>query len=139
VGTELASIVTGLDFELHWFDSRKDYAKAAKWSADPVAEIAKAPANARFVVLTHSHDLDYALCRAILSRSKLVYCGLIGSNTKRARFVAKFRKDQLDEGQISRLTCPAGLPGIGGKAPREIAIAIAGQLLAQTKGSQNGN
>jgi xanthine dehydrogenase accessory factor len=139
VGAELASIVTGLDFELHWFDSRQDYARAAKWSADPVTEIAKAPRNARFVVLTHSHDLDYALCREILSRSELAYCGLIGSNTKRARFVAKFRKDQLDAAQISRLTCPAGLAGIGGKAPREIAIAIAGQLLVQTRGSQDGN
>jgi hypothetical protein len=35
----------------------------------------------------------------------------------------------LDAAAIGRLICPIGIPGIGGKLPAEIAIAVAAQIL----------
>ena len=52
--------------------------------------------------------------------------GLIGSRTKRARFLSRLEKDGVDH---SRLTCPIGLPGVHGKEPEVIAIATLAQLL----------
>ena len=33
------------------------------------------------------------------------------------------------DADFARVTCPIGLPGIGGKSPSEIAVAVAAQLL----------
>ena len=35
----------------------------------------------------------------------------------------------LSDDDLRRLTCPIGLPGVGGKRPAEIAIAVAAELL----------
>jgi xanthine dehydrogenase accessory factor len=32
-------------------------------------------------------------------------------------------------GEIARITCPIGVPGIAGKEPEVIAVAVAAQLL----------
>jgi xanthine dehydrogenase accessory factor len=56
--------------------------------------------------------------------------GVIGSDTKRARFVSRLRADGLDP---SRLTCPIGLPGLTGKHPGEIAVSVAAQLISQAE------
>ena len=77
------------------------------------------------VILTHDHGLDYRLTAAALS-SPAPYVGLIGSRTKRARFLSRLEKDGIDP---ARLTCPIGLPGPKGKEPEVIAIATLAQLL----------
>ena len=53
--------------------------------------------------------------------------GLIGSATKRARFVSRLAAEGVDP---TRLTCPIGVPGIAGKEPAVIAVAAVAQLLA---------
>ncbi|MEM7741890.1 MAG: xanthine dehydrogenase accessory protein XdhC, partial [Pseudomonadota bacterium] len=97
--------------------------------ADSVIE--SAPPQCHHVVLTHSHDLDYALVRAILRRDDFAYLGLIGSLTKRSRFVSRLRQEGVDDSSIARLTCPIGTPGIGSKRPEAVAIALAHELLAK--------
>ena len=77
------------------------------------------------VILTHDHGLDYRLTAAALA-SPARYVGLIGSETKRARFLSRLEKDGID---ATRLTCPIGLPGPKGKEPETIAIATLAQLL----------
>ena len=54
------------------------------------------------------------------------FVGLIGSRTKRARFVSRLARDNVD---AARLICPIGLPGIPGREPEVIAIAALAQLL----------
>lgn len=81
------------------------------------------------VILTHSHDLDYAWASTILKRGDASWCGLIGSKTKRNRFRRRFQSEGLLPQDIERLTCPIGLPGYGSKEPAAIAIAVAAQLL----------
>lgn len=57
------------------------------------------------------------------------YVGLIGSKTKRARFLTRMRAAGLTEAMLHGLTCPIGIPGIKGKDPAVIAAATAAQLL----------
>jgi xanthine dehydrogenase accessory factor len=83
-------------------------------------------------VLTHRHDLDFDIIETILRRGDAHFAGLIGSQTKRARFLKRLAERGLSEAQLSRLTCPIGLPGIAGKAPEVMAVSIVAQLLAIT-------
>jgi len=79
--------------------------------------------------MTHSHDLDFELCEAVLSRADIGHLGLIGSASKRAAFASRLSKKGFTADELSRLTCPIGLPTIRGKTPMEIAVAVAAALL----------
>ena len=87
-----------------------------------------AAAPALVLILTHDHALDYELTKAALA-SPARFIGLIGSATKRARFMSRLGKDGFSEADLARVHCPVGLPGINGKAPEVIAVAVAAQLL----------
>lgn len=93
------------------------------------AEVATLPAGGAALVMTHEHALDERLVEALLRREDLGWLGLIGSASKRARFGSRLRARGLAEARFERLHCPVGVPGLLGKAPEEIAIAIAAQLL----------
>jgi xanthine dehydrogenase accessory factor len=95
----------------------------------PEAEIATAPPEAFYLVMTHSHDLDFRLGETILRRADIGWFGLIGSATKRARFVRRWRERGVSDSALQRLVCPVGIPGIPGKAPEVIAASVAAQLL----------
>ena len=135
VGRALVAASTGLPFAITWIDSREDAFDDAPRgirtvvSPAPADEVASAPAGAMFLVMTHSHDEDDAICRALLQRRDFAWAGLIGSATKKARFVKRWRERGVDAETIARITCPIGIPGIADKAPAAIAIAVAAQLL----------
>ena len=82
-----------------------------------------------FLVLTHSHQLDFELTEAILRHGRFRYCGLIGSKTKKIRFDRQFKNRGLTPAQIARITCPIGLPEIQGKSPAVIAASVCAQIL----------
>jgi xanthine dehydrogenase accessory factor len=97
---------------------------------EPVqAEVRLAPPGAFYLVLTHRHDLDLALTEGILRRGDFGFLGLIGSATKRARFLHRLEERGVPAESLARLTCPIGLPGIAGKQPEVIAVAAVAQLL----------
>lgn len=129
VGEAIARAAAPLPFRLSWFDTRPEYATQAALCEDPRRVVAEAPAGAFFLVLTHNHDLDYEIVRAVLSRGDAGYCGLIGSKSKRARFSRQLRADGL-EGALRKLTCPiGGAIGLKGKAPAIIAASTVAELL----------
>ncbi len=137
VGCALAHILALLPLEVRWIDARPGVfpqTLPANVTAVPVpdwkGEVDAAPPGALYLVFTHSHPLDYEITAAILARGDARYCGLIGSETKRARFVRRFREEAgLSEAAIGRLVCPIGLGGPPGKAPEVIAIGVASELL----------
>ena len=90
--------------------------------------------GAYFVVMTHSHALDYALCRTLIERNDFAWLGLIGSMSKAARFRSRLAREGVAADAIARLTCPIGVQGIASKWPGAIAVAIAAQLLQQLGG-----
>ncbi|HEX7391067.1 MAG TPA: xanthine dehydrogenase accessory protein XdhC [Acidiphilium sp.] len=96
---------------------------------DPEAMIEAAPSGCMILVMTHSHPLDFAICEAALRRADLPCVGLIGSATKRAKFELRCRRHGVSAERIDRLICPIGIPGIPGKQPEVLAVAVAAQLL----------
>lgn len=142
VGQAVAAAMAPTAFALTCYDEREAFRGEIDAPFQPLADIGQAvsaaPAGAYFLVFTHSHEQDYQLTRAILSRGDAAFCGLIGSKTKRARFVRRYGEDGLNEAQISQLTCPIGLPSLKSKQPATIAVGVAAQLLALEEARLSG-
>ncbi|HYD18558.1 MAG TPA: xanthine dehydrogenase accessory protein XdhC [Patescibacteria group bacterium] len=134
VGKEVVKVLDGLPVRIKWIDSRAGEFPASMpanctrvVAANPVGELAAVDDKTYIAVLTHSHDLDFEIVRAAYHKS-FAYLGLIGSDTKRARFEKRLAADGVSPEQLQLLHCPIGL-GETGKHPREIAISIAAELL----------
>lgn len=138
VGRAIVKLLDGIACRVQWIDEREDEfprepsaPHIERVCVEPVeAEVATALPNSCFLVLTHSHDLDLRITEAILKRGDFAYLGLIGSKTKRARFLHRFEARGIAPAALARLTCPIGVPGIEGKEPEVLAVAVVAQLLA---------
>jgi xanthine dehydrogenase accessory factor len=133
VGREVVKVLEGLPVKIRWVDERAEEfpAEIPKncekiVTARPVAKLQDISANTYIVVMTHSHQLDFEIVKEALKKGSFAYLGLIGSDTKAARFGKRLRDAGLD---ASRLTCPIGIEGVNGKHPREIAVSVAAELL----------
>ena len=135
VGTAVVSALADLDCNIRWLDSRqKMFRKVpanvrAIVAADPALEVAAMPADSYYLVMTHSHAMDFDICDRILQRRDARYCGLIGSTSKRRRFKKRYRQQGMPQSVIDQLICPIGVDGISGKKPAEIAVAAAAEIL----------
>lgn len=136
VGRAVVHAFQGLPFDIRWVDTagerfpeREDEGVVRMIAAEPQSIAASAPAGAYHVVMTYSHAIDYEICRRLLAAGDFAYLGLIGSQTKQARFAARLRDDGLSDGLIDRMNSPIGLPGLEGKEPAVIAISLAADLL----------
>jgi xanthine dehydrogenase accessory factor len=96
-------------------------------AAEPDALVRFAPTNSDHLVLTRSHDLDLRLCHALLHHG-FASLGLIGSQTKLARFRSRLGQLGHPAAQISRIACPIGDPSLG-KHPQAIAVGVAAGLI----------
>ena len=140
VGRAIVRLLAGIHCRVWWIDERDSEFPAEaspphieRLCVEPVeAEVALAPRGACFLVLTHSHELDLRITEAILRRGDFAYLGLIGSATKRSRFVHRFEERGFSADTLARLTCPIGVPGVAGKEPEVIAVAVVAQLLQQS-------
>jgi len=103
---------------------------------DPETALIAAPAGAGFVVLTHSHALDYRLTEAALLRGDAAYVGMIGSATKRSRFEASFRRRHPASKALAQLICPIGGSGVHDKRPEVIAALTAAELVRSLLGDK---
>lgn len=137
VGSALIAVLANLDFRIRWFDSRTELFPAQlppnvrTYTLQQLdLEVDSCPKGAYYLVMTHDHALDQALCEAVLSRGDAAFCGLIGSRSKQRKFAKRLAKKGFTTAEIADLTCPIGLPMVHGKKPAEIAIAVAAQLLA---------
>lgn len=137
VARALVPLLAGLPCAVRWVDSRPQEFPAVlpagveKIVADePVDEIARMPAGAYYIVMTHNHPLDLELTDAILARGDHGYFGLIGSKTKWAKFRHRLAARGHGADRLATVRCPLGLPEVQGKLPLEIAIAVAGEVIA---------
>ncbi len=136
VGAATIDVLSRLDCNIRWIDTRRNIFPAhlpdnvtAISTGNPAQEISAMASGAIYLVMTHSHPLDYEICDQVLRRGDFAYCGLIGSIPKRRRFERDMRKQGLSDSLLERLTCPIGVSGIASKKPTDIAIAIAAELL----------
>ncbi|MCB1340589.1 MAG: xanthine dehydrogenase accessory protein XdhC, partial [Pseudooceanicola sp.] len=100
-------------------------------AADPARLVAHAPPQAEHLILTYSHALDLELCHRLLAHG-FAAAGLIGSNSKWARFRSRLSALGHTSEHIARIRCPIGDPGLG-KHPQAIAVGVAAELLRPAK------
>ena len=145
VGYELARILSRLPVRLLLVDSRAEQLDRVRLAdvIDGTADVGihhtllgeqvleQLPRGAHVVIMTHDHAEDFALCDAALRLPQpLGGIGLIGSSAKWTRFQAQLAAAGHSPETIARITCPIGQPGITGKDPAVIAVAVAAALLA---------
>lgn len=137
VGRALAPLLASLPCQVRWIDSRDEEFPAALPEGvekvvndDVLEEVDRMPPGSYFIVMTHDHALDLQLSMAILQRNDFAYYGLIGSRTKRVKFEHRLRERGFAADVVQRMRCPMGLPEVKGKLPAEIAISIAGEVIA---------
>jgi xanthine dehydrogenase accessory factor len=144
VGYELARILSRLPIQLLLADSRAEQLDRVRLAdvIDGTADVSirhtllgeqvleQLPRGAHVVIMTHDHAEDYALCDAALRLPQpLASVGLIGSSVKWTRFQAQLAAAGHSPAAIEAITCPICQPGITGKDPAVIAVAVAAALL----------
>lgn len=137
VGQALESGARALGaFDITWVDDAAERfppdAHNQVIAADMPLLVQHAPRDAAHLIVTYSHDIDLALCAALL-RHGFGFCGLIGSETKRAKFESRLRAMGLDPAPI---TCPIGDKRLG-KHPDAIAHGALAALLGAGSMKEN--
>lgn len=137
VGRALVPLLASLPCKVRWIDSREaefpgyiPEGVTRVINEDVIDEIDEMPAGSYFIVMTHNHALDLELTARILERNDFTYFGLIGSDTKRAKFEHRLRDRGFTADTVQRMRCPMGISEVKGKLPVEIAVSIAGEVIA---------
>ena len=142
VAEALVQVLSAVHCVIHWYDEREEIyeLRFQQWHnknirAQLVLHGEGTPRVDRFsrtrfaLIMTHSHALDFDLVRALMIQSGFGFIGLIGSESKRRRFLRKLEQTGLAPDQTGRLTCPIGQVALKFKQPELLAISIAAQLL----------
>jgi xanthine dehydrogenase accessory factor len=140
VGHALVRVLAPLPLQLRWIDSRDEIfpfdlpANVRCEHSDPVqAAVAELAPQSRVLIMSFSHAEDLDVVAACLTRQRLSadlpYVGLIGSKPKWATFRHRLEARGFTPQELAHITCPIGVPGIAGKAPEVIAVAVAAQIL----------
>ncbi|MEO5797655.1 MAG: xanthine dehydrogenase accessory protein XdhC [Rhodoferax sp.] len=140
VGHALVQVLARLPFALTWIDSRDgifpaDVPASVRCEySDPVQQAVQDMApGSQVLIMSFSHAEDLDIVAACLQRQRsqgdLPFIGLIGSQTKWASFHHRLAARGFSDVELAHVTCPIGVPGIPGKEPEVIAVAVAAQLL----------
>jgi len=145
VGRALVRVLGSLPLQLQWIDSRDEIfpeslpGNVQCEHADPVQQaIAPLAPQACVLIMSFSHAEDLEVVAACLMRQRhqadLSFIGLIGSKSKWLRFRQRLSARGFTAQELDAVRCPIGLPGIRGKEPAVIAVAVAAQLLLVLNG-----
>lgn len=139
VGQELAKVLEGTRLSVHLVDERPEWIQRdglplsthrhERAPLDYVTSVALDPRRDLVLILTHSHELDLELLRR-LADNQAAWIGLIGSRNKWRSFRGRLEADGLDPAWLDRVMCPVG-DSRTGKGPREVAIALAREVLLE--------
>ena len=136
VGRSVVRVLEGLRFDITWIDThRLRFPEALRpgvrmvVAGDPTVIAGCAPPGTFHLVLTYSHALDLAICSRLMEGAAFGYLGLIGSASKRSRFIKRLAEAGVPQPSLSRLVCPIGMDGITGKEPNIIAVSVVADLL----------
>jgi xanthine dehydrogenase accessory factor len=142
VGQALAPLAAGLGFQVTVADDRPAFlapdlfppgvATLAGPYPDLLAAFPFDPAT-YVVIVTRSHLCDLACVRGVLGKPYR-YAGFMGSRRKTGLILDQVGTEGFDPGEIRGLHAPIGLR-IGAETPPELAVAIAGELIAVRRGA----
>jgi xanthine dehydrogenase accessory factor len=132
VGKEVARILERLPCRLTWVDTRPDQFPSQTTARvliddEPIFAVDDAAPGALYLVMTHSHALDFEIVERALQRKDARFVGMIGSDTKAAKLRSRLNARGVD---ASRLVSPIGLFKAG-KHPAEVAVSAVAQLLQE--------
>ena len=139
VGKEVVRILERLPCRLTWIDSRPDQFPPETTARvviedEPIFAVDDAPPGAFYLVMTHSHALDFEIVERALQRRDARFVGMIGSDTKAAKLRLRLNARGID---ASRLVSPIGLFKAG-KHPAEVAVSTVAQLLVEREQLHHG-
>ena len=140
VGRAIAELLARLPCAVQWFDSRDEVFPPAlpehirAEHSEPVhAAVQELVPGAKVLIMSFSHAEDLDIVAACLLRQRLVgdlpFIGLIGSKSKWASFRQRLLARGFGEAELAQVTCPIGVPGVTGKQPEVIAVAVVAQML----------
>jgi xanthine dehydrogenase accessory factor len=139
VGKEVVRILERLPCRLTWVDRRPDQFPPATTARvviedEPIFAVDDAPPGAFYLVMTHSHALDFEIVERALKRNDARFVGMIGSETKAAKLRSRLNARGVDS---SKLVSPIGLFKAG-KHPAEVAVSTVAQLLVEREQLHHG-
>jgi xanthine dehydrogenase accessory factor len=135
VGHALAACLAMLPVRVHVVDTRRGELEGFPESIEtiaaamPEAVVRSASRGSSYVILTHDHALDFLIAQEALSRADAPYIGMVGSETKRARFAKWYLGEGGSRDALARLVLPIGAQGLGDKRPQVIAALAAAEIM----------
>jgi len=137
VSHALMTILADLPVRVRWLDSRAElFPENLPANVAPIIDefvvdqVKAAKPNTAAIIMTHNHQLDFSLCEALIKRGDCASIGVIGSETKAKRFRMRLEHKGLSQSDIQKMKCPVGLEEVAGKLPMEVAVSIAGEIIA---------
>ncbi|WP_117234980.1 xanthine dehydrogenase accessory protein XdhC [Vibrio maerlii] len=127
--SDLPCRLTVIDSRREWLTPLQDQGIQTQLITNVEECIASLDSRSHLVIMTHDHSLDFELTERALERNCFPFIGLIGSMGKKQRFSFRLKEQLSDPQLIEQLTCPIGLPEVGGKLPMQVAVSIAAQLI----------
>ncbi|MDC8831459.1 xanthine dehydrogenase accessory protein XdhC [Alteromonas gilva] len=142
VARALVPILAQLPLCIRWIDNRAALAPALPLPANvefitddtPTGEIPLLPAGSWVIIMTHDHQLDFALVEKALKQPHLPYVGMIGSHTKAKRFVHRLGAKGISNNRLRDFYSPIGVTDIPGKQPIEVAVSVSAQIIQRLHG-----
>jgi xanthine dehydrogenase accessory factor len=139
VSQALAPIARALDLDMVVIDPRTAFATPerfagilliAAWPDEALATISLDRYTA-FVALTHDPKIDDPALLAALA-SECFYIGALGSRKTHAKRLMRLGEAGAEAAALGRIRAPIGL-NIGAVSPAEIALSIAGEIIATVR------
>lgn len=137
VAQELVPLLHHLDFKCVVFDDRSEFAnpeifpnayKCIVGNFEHLSEYIELKTEDYVCIMTRGHLSDYVVQKQIL-KTPAHYIGVMGSRRKTLTIRKKLLADGFTEIEIDRCKSPIGL-AIKAETPAEIAVSIAGELIA---------
>ncbi len=125
VGRALAQFLSLLPVQLEVIDTRREELAllsegiTTRAVAMPRPWYVQPPQGSSYVILTHDHALDFMIAREALARSDAPYIGMVGSQTKRAKFSSWFKGEGGTLGRCNGSFCRSGRHALGISGPSD--------------------
>ena len=140
VGQAIAVTASALPIRLTLVDSRADIMthfaapdNCTLLCEDPLSRVQKIEHGAGVVIMTHDHDLDYQLGMELFNHPGLCFRGIIGSKSKTARFMKRYRQAGIADSLLDDLQMPLAQAAPPGKEPGVIALGILHDFLSHVQ------
>jgi xanthine dehydrogenase accessory factor len=137
VSLALSRVMATLPFRIVILDNRPDletmnancYAHERRViDFDSVGDHVESGPRSWVVIMTFGHRHDRRVLERLIDK-QLAYLGLMGSEAKVSRLFADMRSDDVSTSALQSVYAPVGMP-IGSHTPEEIAVSIAGEIIA---------